>query len=261
MPPGGPGKWFVLGEGHRAQRMRAGGAGSSWGLAEPRGLGLGAAPCVSPPFQGGRTSRSARHCGRPCGHNCMLLCHDARPAQVGSGVFTRGTRSRTGPSPASDHGGGEQSPRHTLDRTLPTGCPHAPWMAPPLKPPRGVPEWPFGVLADLEDVGGDSRAPPWKPQQGRLAWPVLMARLCVGGPRHRVQAGRKEANVAGSRRALLASASGVPLFPGALPGQRWTRNARRGHLPGGEAGGLGSWRRVQSFPRLCRFLSVHLLQD
>lgn len=32
-------------------------------------------------------------------------------------------------------------------------------------------------------------------------------------------------------------------------------------LPWSKAGGLDPCRRVQSFPRLCRFLSVHLLQD
>lgn len=59
--------------------------------------------------------------------------------RVGSGVFIRGSGSRTGPSPASDQGAGEQSPRHTLDCTLPTGCPHAPLdgAPPPLKPPGG----------------------------------------------------------------------------------------------------------------------------
>ena len=234
--------------------------GLSGGLAEPRGLGLGPGPCVCPPFQEGRTSHSARHCECPRGHDCMLFSHDACPAQGGlwGPHLRQRVQNRLLPSPdQAVTGGGPQRPRHTLNHTLPM-YPLA--SAPPPLKPGWAPEWPlrgsggsggWGARARLfpGSCGGDGSC-------GRVSRPI--SAWGSAAPESRP----------GERRPTRP-ALGVPSWihfgsasaPRALPDQRWIGNAHRGHLPGGEASRLGSRRRAQSFPWLCRSLSVHLLQD
>lgn len=176
-PPGGPGKWRVLGEGNGAQRMRAGSAGSSWGLAEPRGLGLGPAPRVRPPFQGGRTSRSARHCGHPRGHDCTL-CHDACSAQGGLWGLHSGQRVQNRLLPSLRPGGrGAEPPTHPRSHAAhwPPTCP-LDGAPPPLKPPGGVPGWPFGFWRIWRMWEERARLLPGSHggdgSRGRVSWPV-----------------------------------------------------------------------------------------
>ena len=236
--------------------------GSSGGLAEPRGLGLGPGPCVCPPFQEGRTSHSAQHCECPRGHDCTLFSHDVCPAQGGlwGPHLRQRVQNRLLPSPDQVvTGGGGQRPRHTLNRTLPM-YPLAS-VPPPLKPPGWAPEWPLPGSGGSGGWGARERGSSLEATAGTARVAGSHGPSLRGGPRHQ-SPGREK----GGRHGRLwvcppGSASGVPLLPWALPGQRWMRNAHRGHLPGGEASGLGSWHRVQSFPWLCRFLSVHLLQD
>lgn len=199
---------------------------------------------------------------RPREHDCTLFSHDACPAQGGLWGLHLGQRVQNRPLPSPDQvvmGGGDQRPRHTLDRTLPM-CPLAS-APPPLKPPGWVREWPLQGSGGSGGWGARERGSSLEATAGTARVAGSRGPSLRGGPRHQ-SPGREK----GGRHGRLwacppGSASGVPLLPGALPGQRWTRNARRGHLPGGEAGGLGSRCQVQSFPWLCRFLSVHLLQD
>lgn len=127
---------------------------------------------------------------------------------------------------------------------------------------------------------GDIRAALWKPTWGWLARLHLTMSLHVGVPvlpgglgcvlgRTRVQ---ERETAAGRKRLHEHPLHGRVAASQALPGhtaQTGPRDARRGEaasdpvrdLPWSEAGRLGPRRRVQSFPRLGRFLSVHLLQD
>lgn len=199
---------------------------------------------------------------RPREHDCTLFSHDACPAQGGLWGLHLGQRVQNRPLPSPDQvvtGGGDQRPRHTLDCTLPM-CPLAS-APPPLKPPGWVPEWPLQGSGGSGGWGARERGSSLEATAGTARVAGSHGPSLRGGPRHQ-SPGREKGGRHGQLWACPpGSASGVPLLPGALPGQRWTRNARRGHLPGGEAGGLGSRCQVQSFPWLCRFLSVHLLQD
>lgn len=152
--------------------------GSSWGLAEPRGLGLGPAPRVRPPIQGGRTSRSARHCGHPRGHDCTL-CHDSCSAQGGLWGLHSGQRVQNRPLSSLRPGGwGAEPPTHPrlhAAHWLPT-CPPG-WRAPsPETSWGGFQDGPSGFWRIWRMWEERARLLPGSHgvdgSRGRVSWPI-----------------------------------------------------------------------------------------